>query len=161
MISSAHITSGAALGLLIGAAVPDQAIAIPLALVAGLGSHHLLDMIPHTDPGSFRSPDDHGPTKPKEMLFALPDNLIATALVLYVFFVHQSSWPMLLGAVGGNLPDVLHNVDAWSDFARQRFLPGYYRFHQQFHWTARGNQVPVGILTNLLVITGSAWILFR
>lgn len=157
MISSTHITVGAAIGLSVGRAIPDPILSIPVALLTGLVSHHILDSIPHTDPGSFRELGDHRPASAQEILFALPDNLIATITILAFFYLKEPSFPMLIGAIGGNLPDVWHNVDLWSRLSRQQILPSYYRLHQKMHWTARGNLIPLGILTNLILIVSAIY----
>ena len=162
MISTTHITTGAAVGLAVVALLPNPVLALPIAFGLGLVSHHILDMIPHTDPGSFRSnPNDVGPAKPKELLFAIPDNLIGTAIILAVFLTRQPSWPMLLGAAGGNMPDVWHNVGLWSDYTRKKIWPGYFTFHETNHSTARGNLIPLGIVTNLVLILGSLYFILH
>lgn len=160
MISSSHILTGAALGLAVGQTIPNPVVAVPVAFAVGLVSHHILDSLPHTDPGSFRSADNlNSPVTDKELIFVLPDNIIATAFVLAVFYTLQPSWPMLFGALGGNLPDVWHNVGAWADLARHRVLPGYFRFHEAFHTTARGSLIPLGIATDALAIILPVWYL--
>ncbi len=158
MISSTHITTGAALGLAVGSIIPNPYIAIPVALVVGVVSHHILDMIPHTDPGSFRKdPNDSSAAKPEELWFALPDNVISTAVIVAIFLLKEPSWPMLFGAVGGNLPDVWHNVGFWSDYTRHRVLPKYFELHEKNHFTARDGLIPLGIATNLVLIVLSLW----
>ncbi len=159
MISSTHITTGAALGLALGSAIPNPALAVPAAFLAGVVLHHLLDMVIHTDPGSFRAADDMRPTTASEVIFALPDNLIATALVLVIFFTHQTSWPMLFGAIGSNLPDVWHNVGYWSSTTR-RIWPAYFRLHEFRHATARGKLIPLGIAANVVLITYAVYYLY-
>ena len=161
MISTTHITTGAALGLAIGRLIPNPIIAIPLAVLAGIISHHILDSIPHTDPGSFRvDENDDAPAKAGELLFAVPDNIVATLFVLLIFFTKELSWPMLFGAVGGNLPDVWHNVGKWADYSR-RVLPQYFKIHEKYHFTARGNLIPLGIVTNVIFIIFSVWYLLK
>lgn len=154
MISTTHITTGAALGLVIGNVIPNPAVSIPVSFAIGVISHHLLDKVPHTDPGSYRTdPDDKSAAKPKELLFAVPDNIIGTLLVLWIFFAQaEPSWPMLFGAAGGNMPDVWHNVGFWSDYTRHKILPKYFVLHETNHWTARGNLIPLGIITNVVFI---------
>jgi hypothetical protein len=161
MISTTHITTGAALGLAVGSAMPNQAVASIIALIVGIISHHLFDMILHTDPGSFRAdPNDNSPARPEEIRFALPDNIIGTAIVLWVFATQSPSWPMLFGAIGGNLPDVWHNAPFWSDYTRYKILPKYFHFHESKHSTARGKQIGLGILTNAILIIAALYYLF-
>lgn len=161
MISSTHITTGGAIGLAVGYAIPNPVIAIPAAFIVGVISHHAFDMIVHTDPGSFREGGDSGPAKKREMLFAFPDNLVGALIVLFVFFTREPSWPMLFGAAGANMPDVWHNVPYWSDFTRHKILPTYFKLHEKFHWTARGKEIPVGILTNATLIISALTYLFQ
>lgn len=161
MISSTHILTGAAVGLAIGRINPDLAVTLPAAIVAGLISHHLFDMIPHTDPGSFRQANDSGPARGGEVVFALVDNIIGTALVLYLFSTGLPSWTMLFGAAAANLPDVWHNVGWWSNWTRRAVAPAYFSLHEKLHYTARGRLIPLGIATNLLLIAVSLFYLFR
>jgi hypothetical protein len=157
MISTTHITVGAALGLTVGSMIPNPVIAIPVAFVVGAISHHLLDPIPHTDPGSWRDPNDKDLVKKEELPFALADNIIGTVIILWIFFTREPSWPMLFGAAGGNFPDIFHHVPAWGHKTRMMFNGLYFAMHEKYHWTARGGLIPLGILTNVLLIAVALW----
>ncbi len=157
MISTTHITTGAALGLVIGAAIPDSLLAVPIAFGVGVLSHHVLDMIPHTDPGSYRKPDDLSPLNSRERIFAYADNALGTAIILAIFFTMQPSWAMLFGAAGGNFPDIFHHPNWWQAKTRAMFNGKYFHFHHKYHFTARGNLIPLGVLTNAVLIIGSLW----
>jgi hypothetical protein len=157
MISTTHITTGAALGLVVGSAMPNSVLAIVVAFLAGVLSHHVLDQIPHTDAGSFRKPDDKELLKSGERTFALFDNILGTVVVLYLFFTQEPSWPMLFAAAGGNFPDIFHHPNWWASTTRSLFKGKYFRFHEKFHFTARGSMIALGVLTNLVLIFGSIW----
>ena len=159
MISTTHITTGAAVGLAVGSVIPNSILAIIVAFLCGVISHHVLDMIPHTDAGSFRAEDDNALLRAGELRFAVFDNLLGTIIVLVVFFTNTPSWPMLFGAAGGNFPDVFHHPNVWAAYTRHKILPHYYRFHENNHWTARGNLIFLGIITNLALIGGSLYYL--
>lgn len=154
MISTTHITTGAALGLAIGSYIPNPIIAIPVAFIVGVASHHVLDKIIHTDSGSFRAENDSDTVKKGELPFALTDNIVGTLIILAVFIFKEPSWPMLFGAAGGNFPDVFHHPPAWGKYTRSMWA-GYFRFHETHHATARGSLIVVGVITNILLIIGA------
>jgi hypothetical protein len=161
MISTTHIVSGAALGLAVGTLIPNPIAAVPVALFVGVISHHLFDKIPHTDPGSWRQPNEKTKLKQSEIAFAIPDNLLGTSIVLMIFFTIHPSWPMLFGAAGANFPDIFHHPPLWSDTTRygSALAKRYFSFHETHHWTARGKLIPLGIVTNLIIIGLSLWYL--
>ena len=156
MINTTHITTGAAVGLAIGGLVSEPLVAVPLSIVAGIVSHHILDLIPHTDAGSFRDKSKMSdPLSHNELLFALFDNIIGTSVILALFFAKEPSWAMLFGAAGGNFPDVFHHPNQWSAITRDYFKGKYYHFHETYHTTARGSLIPLGVATNATLIIGS------
>lgn len=160
MISTTHVTTGAAVGLFIESIIPNPIIAIPLALVAGVVSHHLLDAIPHTDAGSFRGEghkDD--PLSKQEIQFAFIDNIIAAFVLIWIFLIRHPSWPMMFGAVGGNFPDLFHHPPFWQDYTRKTISAKYFALHKRFHRTARGNLIVFGLLTNVFFIALSLYYL--
>lgn len=152
MIASVHIITGAAMGVAVERFTTNPAFSLPAAFIAGFISHHVLDLILHTDLGSWRKPDDEKPMTKTEKITALIDNIIGTAIVLLIFSLKNRSWPMLFGASGGNMSDVFHHTPWWS--ARTRVLFGcvYYKFHRAFHFTARGRLIIVGIFSSILVM---------
>ncbi len=162
MINTAHITVGGAIGLAISRVVPNPWIGIPLGFVVGVASHHLLDMIPHTDAGSFRNPSQGKNLVSKtEIPFALLDNIFGTLVVLYVFSMLHPSWIMLFGAAGGNFPDIFHHTPYWAKKTRALFEGRYFQLHHTYHRTARDNMILFGIITNLVAIGLAVWYLFR
>lgn len=155
MISTTHITTGAAVGLAVGSLIPNSLLAIIVAFLVGVLSHHVLDQIPHTDAGSFRKPNDKAMLRSGERTFALLDNVLGTVIVLYLFFTHQPSWPMLFGAAGGNFPDIFHHPNWWASTTRSLFNGTYFRIHEKYHFTARGGLIWLGVLTNLILTIGA------
>lgn len=157
MISTTHIVTGAAIGLFIERMALTgwgSGELILLVFVLGVASHHFLDLIPHTDTGSFRDDNEELPMTKGEVKFAWMDNFFGTLLILNVFLFREQSWLMLVGAAGANFPDVWHHPVWWRRFTRKNLFPLYYNFHEFFHWTAKGNLIPLGVLTNLLFIIG-------
>ena len=159
MVSSAHIISGAAVGLAISSTIPvAPEVAVAVAFAAGVASHHILDAIPHTDAGSFSKRGSA--MLPKDERFAWWDNIIATLFVLGVFFFIHPTLAMLAGAIGANFPDVLHHPRWWGKKTRPLIGGRYFAFHRDFHFTARGRLIPLGLFTTLTVIAVSAWYIF-
>lgn len=159
MISTTHILSGAAIGLAADALIPNPAVSIPVAFIIGVLSHHVADMIPHTDAGSFRKKDDDALLTSSERRFALVDNILGTVVVLAIFFAREASWPMLFGAAGANFPDIFHHPNFWAAYTRHKIIPKYFKFHEKYHWTARANWIPFGVVTNLTIIMASLYYL--
>lgn len=159
MISSTHIITGAAIGVLVErsfgvAAFDGWGIGGLVFLVFALGalSHHLLDVVPHTDPGSYRKAGDNSQLTRWEQRFAWWDNILGTLVVLGIFVFVEPSWLMLVGSAGANFPDVWHHTPLWSQLTREKIMPSYFKFHQFFHWTATGKLILLGVLTNVFCI---------
>ena len=163
MISITHISAGAAVGTLVGSFIPNPVIAVPVAFLAGVASHHLLDMVPHTDTGSFRKEGDKETLKRQkkvmktsELGVAVIDNGIALAILGYLFLAKDMNWALVAGAIGGVFPDYFHHIPIWGYQVRE-WWKGYYSFHETYHATAKGWMIPVGILTNLIITVISVW----
>lgn len=110
MIASTHLAAGAAAGVLSYRFVfkSDSVYGIIGALIAGIVSHFLLDMIPHADEELYR---------PNGLSNFLP--LILSAELTFSFLAIYwcgVSWPnlnyqnryLVAGMIGGALPDVPH-----------------------------------------------------
>jgi hypothetical protein len=83
MYVSTHLVTGAALGLLTGK--------LWSAFLIGAGSHIFLDMLPHSDYGDISS--------------GIIDVICATLLLTYLYDGYREL-PLIIGAIGGTLPDL-------------------------------------------------------
>lgn len=152
MLITAHTT----IGFTVGAASGNPFLAAPLALV----SHYLFDGLPHFEVSSFRKPGERK-LKPKnlfEVFFVLADLFLAVVFL----FLFRSYWTeaSAVGVFFGVLPDFLDNFFLWSHYLHR--LPLFrelYGFHKNFHWTARGKDIFLGIAVQFLVILVCVFIL--
>lgn len=153
MLATAHVIIGAAAGL----AMPNA----PLAFVAGVVSHHLMDMVPHWDSGSFYYPKKEAPAPSgRDLLIAIVDCVIAVWVVVQLLQLPALPYEarnMLWGAVGGIVPDLWHHSPGLQRFTRHWSWSGvWYRFHNIFHATISPEYWWFGVLTQIL-FAGVAW----
>jgi len=153
MTLTAHIAVGSAVGLATGEAAP--------AFLLGFVSHHLVDIIPHSDPGSSGATIYTITKNKRAMTFVLLDILCGSALFLFVMWRTNFAWPVLLGIFGATLPDLIDNSPYWSPFLRKYFpIKFYHDFHETAHYTIREKKyIWVGVATQVLV-AGAALIFF-
>jgi len=170
MLTVSHVVVGAALGSTV-AHLPHADL---IAFAAGWASHYVLDTIPHWE--NWFGQEIHGfpsgtalQDLPKIVIIGgIFDGLIALALLIFIYQqvgngpVWQS--PLLWGALGGFLPDLLDNVPFVNSLAIKLPLVKYERrLHNRIHISeAARRQVPylTGLLTQLIVISLGLWVLF-
>jgi hypothetical protein len=68
---------------------------------------------------------------------------------------------MLFGAAGGNFPDIFHHPNYWAATTRALLNGTYFKFHEKYHFTARGKLIGFGVLTNLALIIGSLYYILK
>src|SRR5437660_1716090 len=153
VLSTPHLMIGGAIGAMTGN--------VPLALACGIASHHLADMVLHTDPGTFRPEDARERPRFARITLgvAAADMLVGGLLFLAVAGGTPHFPAMLAGGFGAILPDLLDNVPFWcSRFRATAFGRRYHAFHDRFHWTASRSQWIAGILTQFVLWLVAAWI---
>lgn len=131
MLATSHLLFGAALGTLI----PDPTV----AFVVGVGSHYLLDALPHVEPGLFRRRDNNGNLRPElerfEYWLAGADVIFGLSITFFIWTAHTHSLPLLTGALGGLLPDILDNVPWWNQLVwKVPWLHRLAKFHKTIHF---------------------------
>jgi len=166
-------TTHAVVGAAIGAASPNIAI----GFVGGFLSHHIIDAVPHFDQGSFYTVKAGPPylgkaREPYEahsfrvyrdwvMLFA-DWGVAAVLFTIFFALLPADLWaPIVVGAFGGLLPDIIDSSPLWSKKLRSK-LRGvfhYHRFHVYFHWTVAGNEGVLGFGTQTVLVALSLWYL--
>jgi len=143
---STHIAVGAAVGYV----TKNPA----LGFLAGYASHHLIDALPHTDGGSLEvSPDKF--LQNKSIIIIVSIDFIALLIIAYIcYMLHGLNAPMVWGAVGAAIPDLIDNMPFWSVRLRQIFPFNYYhRFHEFLHYTIKNNTWAwAGVLIQLILI---------
>ena len=160
MIASTHLTAGAAVGLLSYRFIfrPHSVSSLIGALILGIFSHFLLDMIPHSEEEIYR-PD--GTDKYQTAVFSVELALSFLAIYLcgvYGSFLTVPKKYILAGMIGGALPDVPHvlmnalKID-WS------FLRAADRINVFFHTSLHSSSFWQGLWPQIAVIAISLTIL--
>lgn len=153
MLATAHVIIGAAAGL----AMPNA----PLAFVAGIVSHHLMDIVPHWDSGSFYYPKKEAPSvSVRDVVIAVIDLAVAVWVMVQLMTLPALPYEaraMIWGAVGSLVPDLWHHSPGLQRFTRHWSWSGaWYRFHHTFHTTINPKYWWFGILTQV-AFAGVAW----
>jgi len=130
MILSTHAIVGGAMASL----MPDQPA---LAFVAGIASHFVIDAIPHSDyPLRSISVSRNRPALFADRLWVRDLGLLAfdasagLAIALLLYASPRATPAILLGAVGGMLPDPLRLIHRL--YPREPFR-SFHRFHAWIH----------------------------
>jgi len=150
---STHVAVGAAVGYL----CKNPA----LGFCAGIISHHLIDGIPHSDGGALEV-DVKDYAKDKRIVKVVTaDLLLVAAIICYILYLQGFSWPIVLGAFGAVLPDLIDNMPFWSPQIRKTHLGYlYHRFHEKFHYTIKEKSLFwTGIVNQFILIAISLRIL--
>ncbi|MEI6144372.1 MAG: hypothetical protein WCP91_02140 [Candidatus Berkelbacteria bacterium] len=153
MLISAHALTGAFIGKEIG--YP------PLAFLAGVVSHLLLDCIPHNDgpdDAVGRSEDD--PNTAGQYALVAVDIILAIIAFGYFYTHNMLTAGMFWGAFGGIFPDFVDNNPLWSK--RLRKLNGFKQFHQ-FHYKIQQIKTPMwfGLATQYAIAAIFLWLILR
>jgi hypothetical protein len=137
---------------IVGVAIGASTIKPLWAFFFGWLSHHLLDMIPHFDRGSFyvkkfRPPYLGGEKESTpqswlsraEWFLVLGDLFLALSVFLFfiVRFYPSQTLSVFAGVSGGVLPDFIGAWLFWFPKLRKKlaFLNKYDNWHSYFHWT--------------------------
>jgi hypothetical protein len=123
------MVSHAAVGALIGAAVPNSYAAFSL----GFLSHFVLDMIPHGDEMMLENYKSGKKSKARRaMAYVTMDAIITAYAIMAILSSAPASLhgPMKWGIVGSILPDLL--VGAY-EVTKVKWLRGYVSFHHRNH----------------------------
>lgn len=104
MLVITHAVTGAVIG---------QVVRIsPLAFIASVVVHFLMDMIPHGDSRDYEKYRQTGKV-PKASLYQLIfDFVVVTGFIIYVLVLRTEAnwWPIFWGILGGVLPDLMVGV---------------------------------------------------
>ncbi len=154
MVLSSHTALGAAIG---------SVVTNPFwGFVAGIISHHLVDIIPHTDVGSYGGSVHNLFKERKILIFFIVDAFLAL-LILLVGLKLSNDLFILSAVTGSVLPDVIDNSPLWSPHLRKKFPFNYYHFfHEKFHCTITERRyLWLGYLTQVLIIMASLYLVVK
>lgn len=148
MLETPHVALGAAIATKV-----HPALAIPLSL----GSHFILDKIPHWNPHLYTETKKLGHPSNFSTYFALVDSVTALGLGMYIASRYISEPPKALLVLACCFSSVLSDVIK---------IP-YYYFAKRWGWLVKWvhiernmqeNAAPIpGMLTQLVVIGASLW----
>lgn len=152
-----HATIGAACGIATGNPV--------IAFGAGVVSHVVLDLIPHTDQGTFFKEDSPTARWPLWLwTSAVLDAALAFALLLYLLTLYPSSFylPIIGGALGGLSIDLIDNVPFWRHAVHKTtWGKKIHAFHEKFHNTVSRQNWWLGFILQIIVLIGGLWYLWK
>jgi hypothetical protein len=159
MITTGHLLIGGALGATATALLPAPT-AVPVALGLGILSHHLLDILPHTDAATFY------PDPRRIPWFAITvvvvENLLGLTLTSMLLIAQYTTWAFAAGALGGVLPDLFDEIPFWQQHFRRSYLGGvWHRWHQRLHCADMGEHWTMGLVIDATVCGGGLWYLLR
>lgn len=141
---STHVAVGAAVGYATRNPI--------LGFLAGYISHHVIDSIPHTDGGSLHVHVDNFSKDKRILIIVGFDLAIVVFLAIFLTRYLGPNVPMIVGAFGGALPDLIDNMPFWSTKIRKAF-PAFHRMHEFFHYTIEEPQyLWVGVMTQVFLI---------
>jgi len=140
---------------------------LPEAFLFGLVSHHLLDLIPHTDASYFwpRKNRDIGlmPKSVKVCIFF--DALLSFEFLIWAGLFLKLSWGLLFWvSLGAILPDLIITGFPFfiSRMRNWRLIDQYIKFHHTIleHLGIPENWI-LGIVSTILIIGVSFWLLLK
>lgn len=150
MLLTVHVFVGAAAG------IASQQPAV--GFLAGVVSHHIMDMVPHWDPASWHFPKKDFTLTRRDYSVAAADLIVAfLAAIWLIWFIDLPRLQLLAfwGLVGGVLPDLVHHIPLWKAVTR-RYTAVWFRFHSLFHATINPRYAWFGVVTQLVAL-GLAW----
>jgi hypothetical protein len=149
MLATPHLLAGAAIGSLVGN--------LPLVIILSIISHYSFDLLPHLDSGTLNL------SQKKSYPMIVADLLIGATVLYYLSTIGKlTEATVWWGAVAAISPDLLDNLPVWSDRLHQYWIFNrLHRFHEIIQEPGRRYQFSWGIVTQLLVIGVSLWILVK
>lgn len=169
MLFTTHALVGAAIGVTTGNPYAGFA--------GGVISHHLLDMVPHFDQGTFRLKRLRAPYltinneytrfsfNRRDWVMLFVDWAVAGILFWIIFAsLPAALWPLVFfGALGGLTPDIIGSSPLWSEQLEEKFWSArvYKIFHTFFHFTVSPSLIWLGTLTQIIVVGFSLLLLLK
>ncbi len=158
MIGTGHLLVGGAIGAAVSVELAPP-FAIPVALGFGILSHHVLDLIPHTDAATFWPAPQNNLPWSVSLLIAI-EILLGLSLTGFFYFSQHTTVAFIAGAVGGILPDVLDEVPLWQDRFRRTSLGAFWHhWHMRLHCSDMAQSWKTGVIIDALVVAGGLWLL--
>lgn len=155
MLITPHILVGTAIGVAVGNPVAGFAL--------GVVSHYILDIIPHTDSGTWHyyEPLIGKHLDVRDFTMGIVDASVAVfSLLTLAGYAPIIGAAPLVGAFGGLLPDLVMLAGLFIPaLSKWKGLAWYYKFQNSFHYTAKPNQWILGVFTQIVAVGASVWYL--
>ncbi|OGM30167.1 hypothetical protein A2630_03030 [Candidatus Woesebacteria bacterium RIFCSPHIGHO2_01_FULL_44_10] len=149
VLESPHVAVGAA----IATKIPNPLIAIPLAI----GSHFILDRIPHWNPHSYTETQKNGRVSKNTIVFALTDVAVSLAIGFYIASRalpdYRHAAVILAASFFAVLPDLAKSPYFLLN-QRKGLIKKYVDFERSLQVETK---FAVGMTVQLLVIAASFW----
>jgi len=152
MLETPHVMVGAA----IATKVVDPALALPLAL----GSHFILDRVPHWNPHLFTETQKYGQPSQQSTLIAWVDVGLALGLGLFVASRYLNNPNMVVVILASCLASVLPDLVKWPYYflkKRGGILEKWVLFERNLQVNA---SFWPGVFTQLAVVIAAFWWIF-
>jgi hypothetical protein len=134
-------------------------LAVSVALGAGILSHHVLDLVPHTDAATFW-PEGRQPIPRLVCAVVVLEVLLGTLLTAFLFVSQHTTLAFVAGAVGGMLPDLLDEVPLWQERFRRTALGAvWHQWHLRLHCGSMENVWLTGLAVDAVVVGAGLWLL--
>lgn len=149
--------------LLIGASVGIVFQNYPVVLILSFLSHLILDAIPHLEFSTFQPLEEREkPPSVGEMIFEICEILIGLAILAAIILKTPNWGPVLVGAFGATLTDLVDNVPFWSwRLRKSRFGAWFHRFHNFFHWDLETRHWYLGIPIYMIIFGALLWFFLK
>jgi hypothetical protein len=157
MIITGHLLVGGALGVAASALLPSP-WALAAAWAVGTVSHHLLDVLPHTDAATFWP----HPTKVPRLaaIVVVLEVVLGLALTGTLFLTHHTSPAFMVGAVGGIFPDLLEEAPLLKGYVhRSSWGSALSRWHNFMHCGDMITWWKTGLVIDAAVVGLGLWVL--
>ena len=148
-----------ALGGAVSATLTDNYF---LAFLFGFISHFILDMLPHLEPKFLVKVEPDKTKKWSIWLFVFVIVEFCLTILLFLSFIHRSDFAILLvGALGGLIPDMIVNNPFLQKFRYKPVIKHLFAFHDKIHLDLPSRYWFVSLIVEGSLIGGSIWYLLK
>jgi len=157
MILTGHLLIGGAIGV-VAATLTPWPLAAVLALGLGILSHHLLDLVPHTDAATFWPHPSKVPVA--ACIVVALEVALGFSVTALLFIAQHKTLAFISGALGGILPDLFDEMPLWQERFRQNGLGRlWHHVHEKLHCASMAERWRTGLVIDALVVAGGLWFL--
>lgn len=155
MIITPHLLAGSALAT-------ATTNSIPIAFLIGFLLHFLLDAVPHVDPGTFLNPerDENKPWPTWLYIYAAAEFVFVWLLVIVLFKNRPNFDIIMMGGLGGIFVDIIDN-NPFRFLRRLPLLKQIHFLHTKLHYDLPASKWFWGLITQLIIIGLSLWVLLK